>query len=74
LPAFLFQEGDHPDASRVFAEIAKLTRGAHCHFTPGAASELAELMRAVATYAAGGRQALSKSRSAGAVKLLQQLQ
>jgi hypothetical protein len=33
---------------RVFAEIARLTRGAHCHFTPGASQELAELLRAVA--------------------------
>jgi hypothetical protein len=74
VPVFLFQEGDDPKVSRVFAEIARLTKGAHCHFTPGAASELAELLRAVAAYAAGGRQALLKSRSAGAVKLLQQLQ
>jgi hypothetical protein len=73
LPAFLFQEGDHPDASRIFAEIAKLTRGAHCHFIPGAASELAELMRAVAVYAAGGRQALLVNQSTAAAKLLLQL-
>jgi hypothetical protein len=72
-PVFLFQEGDNPDASRAFAEIARLTKGAHCHFTPGAARELAELLRAVAAYAAGGRQALLTSQSASAVKLLQQL-
>jgi len=73
LPVFLFQEGDSPIVSRVFAEIARLTKGAHCSFTPGAARELAELLRAVAAYAAGGRQALVASQSAGAVKLLQQL-
>jgi hypothetical protein len=73
LPIFLFQEGDSSNVTVVFQEIARLTKGAHCHFTPGAASELAELLRAVAMYAAGGRQALLTSRSAGAVKLLQQL-
>jgi hypothetical protein len=73
LPAFLFQEGDHPDASRVFAEIAKLTKGAHCHFTPGAARELADLLRAVAAYAAGGRDALLANNTAAAANLLLQL-
>jgi hypothetical protein len=73
LPVCLFQEGDSPIVSRVFAEIARLTKGAYCSFTPGAARELAELLRAVAAYAAGGRQALVASQSAGAVKLLQQL-
>jgi hypothetical protein len=73
LPVCLFQEGDNPIVSRVFAEIARLTQGAHCTFAPGAARELAELLRAVAAYAAGGRQALVASQSAGAVKLLQQL-
>jgi hypothetical protein len=73
VPVFLFQEGDHLEVSRVFAEIAKLTKGAHCHFTPGAARELADLLRAVAAYAAGGVKALQASQSAGAVKLLEQL-
>ena len=40
----------------MFREIARLTNGAHCHFTPGAARELADLLRAVAAYAAGGRR------------------
>jgi hypothetical protein len=73
VPAFLFQEGDHPDASRVFAEIAKLTKGAHCQFTAGAACELADLLRAVAAYAAGGRNALLANKTTGAAKLLLQL-
>ena len=73
IPCFMFQEGDDPEAMRAFKEIARLTKGAYCRFSPGAASELAELLRAVATYAAGGVQALSTSRNAGAVKLLTQL-
>ena len=69
VPVFLFQEGDNPDASRVFAEIARLTKGEHCHFTPGAARELADLLRAVAAYAAGGRDAFLANKTAAATKL-----
>jgi hypothetical protein len=73
LPVFLFQEGDDPEATRVFREIARLTNGAYCRFDPGSARQLAELLRAVAVYAAGGRRALLASGNAGAVKLLAQL-
>jgi len=76
LPVFLFQEGDDPDATRTFREIARVTKGAHCRFDPGAARELGQLLRAVAAYAAGDLKALndlSARRNAGAVKLLQQL-
>ena len=76
LPAFMFQEGDDPVAERAFREIARLTRGAYCRFDPGAAHQLAELLRAVAAYAAGGMRALadlSARRQAGAVKLIEQM-
>lgn len=75
VPVFMFQEGDDPIAEPAFREIARLTRGAYCRFAPGAAQELAELLRAVAAYAAGGLKALSDaSRRSGATqKLLQQL-
>jgi hypothetical protein len=73
LPVFLFQEGDDPEATRVFREIARLTKGAHCRFDPGSAKQLSELLRAVAAYAAAGLKALSTSNNAGAVKLLRQL-
>ena len=76
VPAFMFQEGGDPVAEHAFREIARLTRGAHCRFDPGAASELAELLRAAAAYAAGGMRALadlSKRRAQGAVKLLAQM-
>jgi hypothetical protein len=74
--AFMFQEGSDPVAEQAFREIARLTRGAYFRFAPGAAHELAELLRAVAAYAAGGMNALddlSARRNAGAVKLLQQM-
>jgi hypothetical protein len=76
VPAFVFQEGNDPVAEQAFREVARLSRGAYCRFDAGAAHELAELLRAVAAYAAGGMKALAdlKARqSAGAVKLLAQL-
>jgi hypothetical protein len=76
VPAFMFQEGFDPVAEQAFREIARLTRGAYCRFDPGAAHELAALLRAVAAYAAGGMRALadlSARRDAGAVKLIAQL-
>jgi hypothetical protein len=58
VPAFMFQEGFDPIAEQAFREIARLTRGAYCRFDPGAAHQLAELLRAAAAYAAGGLRAL----------------
>ena len=75
IPAFMFQEGYDPVCEQAFREIARLTRGAYCRFAPGAAHELAELLRAVAAYAAGGMKALAalEARSNGATRLLAQL-
>jgi len=76
VPAFMFQEGYDPVCERAFREIARLTGGAYCRFAPGAAHELAELLRAAAAYAAGGRKALAelqRRNSSGAMQLLQQL-
>jgi hypothetical protein len=76
VPAFMFQEGGDPIAEQAFREMARLTRGAYCRFDPGAAHQLAELLRAVAVYAAGGMRALADlgaRRQAGAVKLLEQM-
>src|SRR5579871_3649621 len=72
VPAFMFQEGYDPVCEQAFREIARLTRGAYCRFAPGAAHELAELLRAAAAYAAGGRKALAalKQQNNGAVRLL----
>jgi hypothetical protein len=58
VPVFLFQEGRDAAAERAFREIARLTGGAWCPFDAGAASQLRELLTAVAVYAAGGRKAL----------------
>ena len=76
VPAFMFQEGGDPITEQAFREIARLTRGAYCRFDPGAAHQLAELLRAAAAYAAGGMRALvdlSARRQAGALKLLEQM-
>lgn len=77
VPAFMFQEEADPIAERAFREIARLTGGAWCPFDTGAASQLRDLLRAAAAYAAGGRTALSDlSKRAGggaAVKLLGQM-
>jgi hypothetical protein len=76
VPAFMFQEGDDAITERAFREIARLSRGAYCRFSPGAAHELGELLRAAAAYAAGGMKALSDlsaRKSAGATRLLKQM-
>lgn len=75
VPVFMFQEGHDPVAEQAFREIARLTGGAWCRFDPGAAAQLRELLRAVAAYAAGGREALMRlaSSAPGAAKLLGQM-
>ena len=78
VPVFLFQEGHDLAASRGFAEIARLTKGAHCRFDAGSAEQLKALLTAVAVYAAGGRKALERlghdaRDGAGARKLLGQM-
>lgn len=76
IPAFIFQEGGDPVAENAFREIARLTRGAWCPFDAGASSQLRELLRAAAAYAAGGHKALgdlSKRGGRGAVKLIEQM-
>ncbi|MEQ8370959.1 MAG: VWA domain-containing protein [Alphaproteobacteria bacterium] len=60
VPVFIFHEGNDPAAGRVFAEIARLTRGACCHFDRASAGQLRALLGAVAAYAAGGRPALAR--------------
>jgi hypothetical protein len=60
LPVFVFQEGEDRAASRLFPQIAKLTRGAYCKFDRNSPDQLKRLLGAVAAYAAGGREALLK--------------
>jgi hypothetical protein len=73
VPTFIFQEGDDPVAEQVFREITNLTGGAYCRFDPDAASQLRELLRAAAAFAAGGVKALAAVQGAGAARLLLQL-
>jgi len=75
MPVFLFQEGREPGAEMAFREIARLTGGAFCRFDAGSASQLKELLAAVAVYAAGGRKALENysGERRGARALLEQL-
>ena len=72
VPVFVFHEGYDHVAERAFREIATLTGGAYCRFDASSAAELRDLLRAVAVYAAGGREALEDfgRREGGAIKLL----
>lgn len=58
VPVFLFHEGGNRAAADAFTQIARLSGGACCPFDAGSASQLKELLSAVAVYAAGGRKAL----------------
>src|SRR5262245_13336594 len=73
VPVFTFQEGRNREVEHVFREIARLTHGAYCRFDPGAARQLAELLRAVAAFATGGMPALADQHNPSAIKLLSQL-
>ena len=73
VPVFLFQEGSNPQTSAIFATLAKLTGGAHVEFNANSPVTLAELLKAVATFAAGGRKALANQASAAARLLLTQI-
>jgi hypothetical protein len=76
LPLFLFHEGRDRAAEHAFARLARLSGGAVCPFDADSASQLRELLAAVAVYAAGGHQALQAlgARTGGkTLQLLQQL-
>jgi len=76
LPVFVFHEGNDRTASRLFPQIAKLTRGAYSKFDRNSPDELRRLLGAVAAYAAGGREALerySKDKGGAAALLTHQL-
>jgi len=76
LPIFIFQEGHDLAASMAFAQIAKVSGGAHCQFDESSARQLGDLLNAVAAYAAGGREALQRLAGSGvkeASNLLTQL-
>jgi hypothetical protein len=73
VPCFLFQEGADEHVGQIYAEIAGITGGAHCKFDSGAAQRLAELLKAVAAFAAGGLKALASQQTKAATLLLTQM-
>ncbi|MGO8739666.1 VWA domain-containing protein [Rhodoblastus sp.] len=62
---FFFHEGGDARAAACFKDLARLTGGAYAAFDSGAPGRLAALLRAAATYAAGGHQALRDRAEAG---------
>jgi hypothetical protein len=58
VPAFMFHEGDDPQAGLAFREVARLTKGVYARFDSGAAKQLRDLLMAAAIYATGGAVAL----------------
>jgi hypothetical protein len=73
VPTFLFQEGNDPGVAEVYAEIARITHGAHATFDAGSAQRLAELLRAIAVFAFGGLKALAAQKTQAAQLLLGQI-
>jgi hypothetical protein len=62
---FMFQEGRNPAAGSAFREIARVTGGAFADFDANAPRRLADLLKAAAAYAAGGRLQLEKMAESG---------
>jgi hypothetical protein len=73
IPLFMFQENEDEAVRDVFAQIAKLTKGAHVAFNSNSVVTLAELLKAVATFATGGVEALADQNSDAARLLLTQV-
>ncbi|MCA1300371.1 VWA domain-containing protein [Stappia indica] len=76
VPAFIFQEGGDAHARVAFQEIARLTKGAWFQLSDASAGDLAELLKAAAVYAAGGRselERLTRAGDRGATRLLAHL-
>ena len=73
--AFVFHEApDHNwHAVTLFKEIAAATSGAYLPFDRNAAGELAGLLAAIGTFAAGGVKALETTNTAAARLLLERL-
>jgi hypothetical protein len=72
-PVFCFHEGSNPVAGQAFRQIAKVSGGAYAPFDSAAAGALADLLRAVAVFAAGGRAALARLPGGAAARIAGQL-
>jgi hypothetical protein len=68
-PLFVFQESEDPRAAEIYESMAKLSGGAYSRFNNTSAGMLAELLSAVAVYAAGGRRALKELARTGTPQL-----
>ncbi|MFT7469423.1 MAG: hypothetical protein ACI8PP_002680, partial [Candidatus Pseudothioglobus sp.] len=76
VPLFIFQEGDNPKVTRIFKHMARVSGGACVPFDHHSASQLRDLLGAVAVYAAGGRKALeqySQQKGGHVARLTQQI-
>ncbi len=60
IPLFMFQEGVNPSVQSIFKQMAQLSNGAFAPFNLASASQLRDLLSAVAVYATGGRAALER--------------
>jgi hypothetical protein len=70
-PLFAFHEGGDRAAAEVLRHMARASGGAFARFDAGAADQLGALLRAVATFAAGGRTALEDlARRDGSARML----
>ena len=74
LPLFVFQEGRDPRVEAAFREFARLSKGAYARFDSSAPQQLADLLKAVAAYASGGRSHLKLQASGAARALLTQIE
>ena len=73
LPMFIFQEGSDSRVEAAFREFARLSKGAYARFDASAPQQLADLLKAVAAYAGGGKELLKLQTSTQARALLAQL-
>ena len=70
---FLFHEGRDAYAAKVFRALASHSGGGYFQFDDTSAATLAQLLRAVARYASGGRPALERSGGSEDRLLLEQM-
>ena len=72
IPLFIFHEGFEPYVQSIFKQMAQLSRGAYAPFDLNSATELKQLLSAVAVFVAGGQKAL-KAFSKDADKIVSNL-
>jgi hypothetical protein len=73
IPLFIFQEGNDEAVAALFRELAQIMHGAYATFDLSAPQRLADLLRAVGTFAFGGIAALINQQTDAARLLLSQM-